>query len=376
MPCASSRAPDRAAACGTPPRRRRRQPAASAIPAVTIVARVIGLARSRRSPRPQVARFRRFDPHIRRAADIHESSPAGIGRSPPFAASPRRHLRRFPCSAARVPVSCRTSPCWCWASRRARASSDINTPARNRWESNRKCRQRRRRPGAAGRRATRDVRRRRDDGARRNDRGRRLDGDRQRAAAGRRAAPARRAPLAARQERAAAPPAPRDAVGRPGPRDAARRGGHRGRRRRGGPRRRDAGTTGTRRHDRQRGHDRHGRRPTLIWPNDMSKANSDDWLVQNHDKIAQLRPTRAGDRPRATPPNATTLIERHIDRARERDQLPQVQGHRRAARGRVPAGEGRASGNGSPSTTPTWNSQAFADTTSRSRIPPIRPART
>lgn len=28
----------------------------------------------------------------------------------------------------------------------------------------------------------------------------------------------------------------------------------------------------------------------LVWPNDDSRANSDDWLRDNHDRITQLRP--------------------------------------------------------------------------------------
>src|SRR4051794_24427951 len=28
----------------------------------------------------------------------------------------------------------------------------------------------------------------------------------------------------------------------------------------------------------------------LVWPNARSRANSDDWLVKNHDRITQMRP--------------------------------------------------------------------------------------
>src|ERR1041384_1031851 len=28
----------------------------------------------------------------------------------------------------------------------------------------------------------------------------------------------------------------------------------------------------------------------VVWPHDMSRANSDDWLALNHDRITQLRP--------------------------------------------------------------------------------------
>lgn len=33
-----------------------------------------------------------------------------------------------------------------------------------------------------------------------------------------------------------------------------------------------------------------GSGPTLVWPNDQSRANSDPWLVQHHSEVAQLRP--------------------------------------------------------------------------------------
>src|SRR5947199_324325 len=50
----------------------------------------------------------------------------------------------------------------------------------------------------------------------------------------------------------------------------------------------------------------------VIWPNDTSSTNSDDWLVQNHDRISQLRPkVLAIDIGNTS--NATTLIQRHID---------------------------------------------------------------
>jgi len=50
----------------------------------------------------------------------------------------------------------------------------------------------------------------------------------------------------------------------------------------------------------------------LIWPNETSSANSDDWLVQNHDRISQLRPkVLAIDIGNTS--NAMTLIQRHID---------------------------------------------------------------
>ena len=50
----------------------------------------------------------------------------------------------------------------------------------------------------------------------------------------------------------------------------------------------------------------------LIWPNETSSANSDDWLAQNHDRISQLRP-RVLAMDIGNTSNAMTLIQRHID---------------------------------------------------------------
>ncbi len=55
---------------------------------------------------------------------------------------------------------------------------------------------------------------------------------------------------------------------------------------------------------------------TLIWPNDTSKANSDPWLVQNHDQIAQLQP-RVLVMDLEQTANAQTLIDQHIAALKE-----------------------------------------------------------
>ena len=52
--------------------------------------------------------------------------------------------------------------------------------------------------------------------------------------------------------------------------------------------------------------------PSLIWPNDDSKANSDDWLVQHHDDIAQLQP-RVLVIDLENTASAADLVQRHID---------------------------------------------------------------
>jgi len=49
----------------------------------------------------------------------------------------------------------------------------------------------------------------------------------------------------------------------------------------------------------------------VVWPNDMSHANSDDWLAANHDRITQLRPkVLVVDLENTT--NAAKLITDHI----------------------------------------------------------------
>src|SRR6185369_6558318 len=55
---------------------------------------------------------------------------------------------------------------------------------------------------------------------------------------------------------------------------------------------------------------------TLIWPNDMSKANSDTWLVQNHDKILRLEP-RVLVIDLENTANGPALVDRHIAALKE-----------------------------------------------------------
>ena len=55
---------------------------------------------------------------------------------------------------------------------------------------------------------------------------------------------------------------------------------------------------------------------TVNWPNDMSKANSDTWLAQNHDRIAQLQP-RVLVIDLENTANATTLGNAHIAALKE-----------------------------------------------------------
>ncbi len=54
----------------------------------------------------------------------------------------------------------------------------------------------------------------------------------------------------------------------------------------------------------------------LIWPNDTSKANSDTWLSQHHDEIAQLRPKLLVIDLENTA-NAQALVDKHIAALKE-----------------------------------------------------------
>jgi hypothetical protein len=56
----------------------------------------------------------------------------------------------------------------------------------------------------------------------------------------------------------------------------------------------------------------------LVWPNDMSSANSDDWLVTNHDQISQLRPrVLVIDLESTAETTAMGLVTKHIDALKE-----------------------------------------------------------
>jgi hypothetical protein len=56
----------------------------------------------------------------------------------------------------------------------------------------------------------------------------------------------------------------------------------------------------------------------LIWPNEMSKANSDPWLSMNHDKITQLQPrVLVIDLEATAEAQAMTLVDKHIAALKE-----------------------------------------------------------
>ena len=98
----------------------------------------------------------------------------------------------------------------------------------------------------------------------------------------------------------------------------------------------------------------------VVWPNDMSKANSDTWIQQNHDRITQLRPKVLVIDLENTA-NAQTLVTGHINALKEASSFHKYKDT--AAQPMlayelvkvVPATKGGAINYTS------WNSQAFAD---------------
>jgi hypothetical protein len=95
----------------------------------------------------------------------------------------------------------------------------------------------------------------------------------------------------------------------------------------------------------------------VIWPNDQSSANSDDWLVQNHDRISQLRPkVLAIDIGNTS--NASTLVQRHIDGLANATSFHKYSNP--SAQPMVVYQLAKVVKGTSPSYT-EWNSQTFAD---------------
>ena len=108
----------------------------------------------------------------------------------------------------------------------------------------------------------------------------------------------------------------------------------------------------------------------------MSKANSDPWLSQNHDRIVQLQPQGAGDRSRVHA-NATTLVDRHIAALKEATSFHKYKDP--AAQPAVVyklAKIVQAPKSGAAISYTSWNTQAFADYELQMKDPAIRAART
>jgi hypothetical protein len=100
----------------------------------------------------------------------------------------------------------------------------------------------------------------------------------------------------------------------------------------------------------------------LIWPNAASKANSDPWLVTNHDQISQLQP-RVLVMDLEQTANAQTLIDQHIAALKEATSFHKFKNA--AAQPTVSYQLVKTvqapKGTGSTINYNSWNTQAFAD---------------
>jgi len=103
--------------------------------------------------------------------------------------------------------------------------------------------------------------------------------------------------------------------------------------------------------------------PSLIWPNATSKANSDTWLVQNHDQILQLQP-RVLVIDLENTANGAALVQRHIDALAYSSSF-----HKYKDASAQPAVQYQlvkiaqaSKGTGSTIDYTSWNTQSFADT--------------
>ena len=110
--------------------------------------------------------------------------------------------------------------------------------------------------------------------------------------------------------------------------------------------------------------------PTLIWPNDTSKANSDTWLVQNHDHILQLQP-RVLVIDLENTANGAALVQRHIDALAYSSSF-----HKYKDASAQPAVQYQlvkivqaSKGTGSAIDYTSWNTQSFADTNTQIKDP-------
>lgn len=101
----------------------------------------------------------------------------------------------------------------------------------------------------------------------------------------------------------------------------------------------------------------------LIWPNEMSRANSDTWLVTNHDAITQLRPrVLVIDLENTMASTASSLVDKHIAALKEASSFhkykdPSAQPalvYELVKIVQAPKGSGRIDYN-------SWNTQTFAD---------------
>jgi hypothetical protein len=100
----------------------------------------------------------------------------------------------------------------------------------------------------------------------------------------------------------------------------------------------------------------------LVWPNESSQANSDPWLVTNHDKIARLEPrVLVIDLEATAEAQAMTLVSKHINALKEASSF-----HKYKEPGAQPALAYQLvkivrAEKGARIDYRAWNTQAFAD---------------
>jgi hypothetical protein len=97
-----------------------------------------------------------------------------------------------------------------------------------------------------------------------------------------------------------------------------------------------------------------------IWPNDMSKANSDPWLATNHDRITQLQP-RVLVIDLENTSNAQTLVDKHINALKEATSFHKYKDATAQPAVAYQLVKVAKATKGSRIDYNSWNSQSFAD---------------
>jgi hypothetical protein len=100
--------------------------------------------------------------------------------------------------------------------------------------------------------------------------------------------------------------------------------------------------------------------PGTVWPNDVSKANSDPWLVQNHDRIGQLQP-RVLVIDLENTANAQALVDRHIAALKEASSPHKYKDPTAQAAVAYQLVKIAPATKGARIDYNSWNTQAFAD---------------
>lgn len=98
----------------------------------------------------------------------------------------------------------------------------------------------------------------------------------------------------------------------------------------------------------------------VVWPNDMSKANSDPWLATNHDRITQLQP-RVLVIDLENTSNAPALVDKHIAALKEATSFHKYKDPNAQPAVAYQLVKVAKATKGSRIDYNSWNTQAFAD---------------